>query len=337
MKFKEKILSIIIALIVVTVPNFQAFALSVNDTKSLETIAESTIEIVNDNSGTVTYKNIEDFITEVKKSISDISDIELSKFILDYTRQDYEGLPDKIILNTLNYKEIILADEYIMVSEKGDVASISQKKAERLIAKEKARKATSNKAWTSDNGYMKITTSASLIKKSGNKLYYQIATKCNWLKPPLLFFKDVVALHHTGTFDDSYEVYGYLYENVKCCTTTYNDRYETKNGKSASNIKIEYPQVSVANTRFKLVSTSGYTCTKQVSQHAKIINNIEAYLSYGIILKKDNAYNVQGAYCHKQISAGSIGVSVSAGGISFSMSIKGSKKDYNAKPITVNT
>ena len=87
--------------------------------------------------------------------------------------------------------------------------------------------------------------------------------------------------------------------------------------------------------RFKLVNTKIFTCNNNVKYHPKDVESIEAYLSYGIILKPGETYNVQGAYCHKRFGAGSISVSISGGGPSFGATLKTVIDEYKARPITV--
>lgn len=313
-----------------------------NTTPPLKNIAEATVKKY-DNGELKTYKNIDEFIKKVYSTNNNVDKLELAKFIMDYTNQEYDSLPEEIILECLDFKEISYSEDYLKVNENNDIEYLSENEMKNQLAIEELKstnspkKATSS-SWTSSNGYMKITTSYSLRKTSGNRKYYTISSTAKWLKLPICYFQDVFTIGNSATFDSSYEEYGYLQENLECCTHTYTYKNSAKKNANGSNVKFDYSGgVNNAAIRFKLQSALLYTCPELKNNHMHSINSITAYIRYGIIVNKGTSANIQGAYCHKQISASSIGISASGdGSISFSLSVAGKKNDYKARPITIN-
>ncbi len=333
MKFK-RILSIIFAmLLIISSLPICVFASEPIDANSLDEIANGTIEIQMDDN-VILYKNIDCFVETVKETFPEINDIDIAKFILDYSKKDYSNFSDDMILEAISYKEIYVSEEYIKVTDYGEVEYLSKEEAEKAIRLEKINENLSRASWTSPNGYMKITTTASHNKTSGNKKYYIIDSKATWLQMPVCFFKDVFVLNHTGTYDDSYTGTGYLSETLNCCTSSKNYKDTATTAKNGSNVVFEYPNTNVAAIRFGLVSSSGYTCNRITSgSHSRAVSGIESYIKYRIIVNSGSSANVQGAYCHKQVSVGSIGIGITSGSVSFSLA--GSKKEYKASPITI--
>ena len=121
---KKFINTILIIAFILIVP-FNIYANQKSDNQSIILIAD---EIINkeisysQNSTAITYKNIESFINYIKENIENISEIDLAKFIIDYTGQEYDGLSEEIILETLNYKEITVSTNYIRVSNDGTLS-----------------------------------------------------------------------------------------------------------------------------------------------------------------------------------------------------------------------
>ncbi len=327
-------------LIMVSMP-FYSFAGQSNQAISFKSIADNIIEKQIDKSEnyqTITYKNIEDFVTKTKELIPDTNDLELAKFILEYTNQDYSNLPDEIILETIGFNEISIVDQYIKVSEDGQTEYISKNEAESAVAVEKIREnmasITPLNEWTSPNGYMKIRTSYLLASESSNYKYYIISAEATWLKIPSCFFEDVLTIGHTGKYDNTYNnKYGYLSETINCCGTKKTYKWETTNNNSGVNF--EYSATTFAAIRFKLInaSASGHVCNRITNNHSKSVSSISSFIRYRVIFTKNSANNIQSAYCHKQIALGSISISASNGSVSFSLS--GTKKEYKIEPILI--
>ena len=102
---------------------------SAEESPTLESIADSIIEITTDNTNenpTTTYNNIEEFVNEVRNQIPDIDDLELANFIMDYTGQEDLEVADEETLKYLGFKEIIVSEDYIKVDEAGNTESMTQ-------------------------------------------------------------------------------------------------------------------------------------------------------------------------------------------------------------------
>ncbi len=117
--------------------------------------------------------------------------------------------------------------------------------------------------------------------------------------------------------------------SVIILSSKHNDSTDFPHG----NLSLDYPSVTGAAIRFKLHGLD--TCSKPTVGHLRRVQSISAYLTYGIVFDGTGALNVQGAYCHKKLSAGSIGTGFSSGSVSFSLSVVGTKDDYCARPITI--
>ena len=335
-KQSKQMLSLIIAVLFLMLSlAFSSFAeedVSVQD--SMLRLAEQSIFVTSemvDNSYETTYKVIDCFIEQMRCAYPDVSDLELAVFILQFTHQSVENLPDKIILRALEAKEIVTQTEYIQVDSSGGQTILSLQELQCALTEELySETITPQDTWTSSNGYMKIETVCTFTKKVGEKRYYTVSAKADWLKMPICFFEDVLAIAHTGKFNDEVKEFGYKYQNNICCGTVlkYNDSTNFPHGK----LSLDYPSTTGTALRFKLQKP--INCNRSVLAHFKAAQSISAYLTYGIIVEQAGILNVRSAYCHKEVAVGSIGVSCTSGGISFSLA--GLKHDYNARIITVN-
>lgn len=299
----------------------------------------------------IKYDNIDDFIAEVKTEGYVINDLEISKFIMSYTGLDWEGLPDSEILKVLDAKDITISDDYIEADKNGNTSYLSKADIDRLLDVDKktgrilaAKSATADKHWYDDNGYMHIRTVVHREQDKSSKLAgYQIAAYADWLKMPINYYKDVLTIYHNAKFDSSHEVYGKLQQVCYCCTTKFNyldhmcDR--PKNPYRGNNVRTEYINEKVAAIRFQLINSSAYTCKNSVpnQNHLRSVQSILAYMSYGVVHPKGDAFNVQSGYCHKKLPVPSdISISI-INGLSFSLPVVLSKTDYKANPITIFT
>lgn len=342
MKKLMKMFITIMSVVLVISINSVAYAESLQDNNvstteeySLSNLAEDVIKKEKVDDETLLYLNIDEFTEQAKSKGICNDDLELGTFIAKYTNQYSDVMEKADLCDYVNYSKIYSSESVIksLPNGKSTLISEQQAKEEILIDSIKAKSLVgviSNGSWTSPNGYMKIDTSANVSKK--NKKKYKVSSTAKWLKMPVCHSKDVLAIYNTGTFDDSVTESGYVKEVLECCKNKYT--YQAY-GKDKKNAKFEYPKANIVDLRFQLVNTSTYTCNNVVANHSKTVKSIQAYLSYGIILKPGETYNVQGAYCHKRVGAGSISVSISGGGPSFGASFGTQIDEYKARPITV--
>lgn len=333
----------IMSVVLVISINSVAYAESLQDNNvstteeyGLSNLAEDVIKKEKVDDETLLYLNIDEFTEQAKSKGICNDDLELGTFIAKYTNQYSDVMEKADLCDYVNYSKIYSSESVMksLPNGKSTLISEQQAKEEILIDSIKAKSLVgviSNGSWTSPNGYMKINTSANASKN--NKKKYKVSSTAKWLKMPTNHSTDVLAIYNTGTFDDSVKEKGHLTEVLRCCN--YKRRYQADGSYNNKNAKFEYPQVNIVDLRFKLVNTKIFTCNNNVKYHPKDVESIEAYLSYGIILKPGETYNVQGAYCHKRFGAGNISVSISGGGPSFGATLKTVIDEYKARPITV--
>lgn len=184
---------------------------------------------------------------------------------------------------------------------------------------------------------MKLTTTCSLNKTSGNKRYYVVSCTAIWLKMPTCFFEDVLTIGHTGKYDNSYTGTAYFKQTSSCCAHSFSYSDTATSKVNGENVHFEYPDTTLAAIRFGLINPKVYQCnTNSFVTHARSATAISAYIKYRIIENTGETLNVQGAYCHKQVSIGSISITLSKKGTP-SFSLSGSRKDYMAEPLTIYT
>ncbi len=281
----------------------------------------------------ITYENLDMFISEIQSQRSDIPDIEIAKFVLQYTNQQSENLPQDVMLRALESKEAVTQTDYIKVDNNGVQTQITQQEIKsELMADMDQATISPQSSWTSSNGYMKIDTTCVHTKTQGSKRYYTVSVTATWLKMPLFHFEDVLVIAHTGNFDDSVREFGYKYQTNSCCSTNF--KYNYSMNFPNKYISFDYPSSTGTALRFEIESPYAATCSLPTLYHLRMTKSISAYLTYGIIVNGAGILNVRSAYCHKKIALGSIGVSCETGSISFSLA--GAKDEYNARPLTIN-
>lgn len=314
---------------------------------TLNSIANETIQVetqVENEYSLKTYKNIQEFVTESEQQIPDISKSDIGRFLIEYTGQgNSEELPDNILVETADFFEIAVQEEYLQVTPNGSV-SVSETQAMSAIQSRFIANDTISPMayWTSSDGYMAIETTFSLSKTSGNKKYYVVSAKANWLKEPTFTLKDVICISNTATYDDSYNDYAYYKQSHSCyrngslhnTSNKFSDKYADGSGQG-SMVEFFYNSTNGVGAR---VDIQGYGCSGSgdPGQHTYAMHYMEAYIRYRIICNTGNSYNIQGAYSHAEMGVGSIGLSISAGGAGISFSYAGSKSDFKARPVTIN-
>ena len=104
----KKSLSIILSLAMVCTMSATAFA--ADSSTDLSAIADATIQVTQTTSEsgaiTNTFNNLDDFVNAVHTANPAISDYEIATYILDYTGQEYQDLPEEEILSFLTYDNI---------------------------------------------------------------------------------------------------------------------------------------------------------------------------------------------------------------------------------------
>lgn len=337
---RKKLVSfLLICSVFISLFTFQSTAANESDNEhDLQRLANSAINIVcNESISQTTYGNIEAFIEIVHSEQLDVSDLDLAKFLFTYTKQGYENLPDEIIVQILSAKEITIASEYIKVDENGNSHSASEQEVQNALTEEALSCLSAvDSTWTSSNGYMQIQTTYWRTRTSGMSTYYTIAAKARWLKMPVCFFEDVLAIGHAATFDSSVKEFGYRYQTNTCCGTKF--LHNNSTNFSHSSLTLDYPEVNGAALKFKLYSPFLKKCGGHIP-HIQGCDSIESYLMYGIVHTGTTSFNIRSAYAHEKVAIGSVDVSFSVSqsdkSIGIGFSLVGFMDDYNARPVTI--
>lgn len=134
-----------------------ATAFAADSSTDLSAIADATIQVTQTTSEsgaiTNTFNNLDDFVNAVHTANPAISDYEIATYILDYTGQEYQDLPEEEILSFLTYDNISTSSSYVRVDDEGNTI-VSNFDAIPLAD------------WTSNDGYMKslqITVTSKLL------------------------------------------------------------------------------------------------------------------------------------------------------------------------------
>ena len=185
--------------------------------------------------------------------------------------------------------------------------------------------------WTSDDGYMKITTNYSYIKTVGREKYYSVWARGTWQEYPAIALQDAFVLGTSGTFDDSYSEYGSVSQTFTCtsgCTQkTYKNRSVSSSNTIDEDLSFDYERF-IPVMHFVPISPRCDYCTGGARDYY-----FSAYIRYGMIA--DESVNIQAGYAHKTIGFGDISVGIDVNGTpSFSASVA-TVVPYVARAVTV--
>lgn len=293
-----------------------------NPTAILSALAENIIQIAvaEDQDGFIstTYTDLDIFVNAVRENHSNISELNIAEFIMQYTQQEYEGLPDDQILSILEFDNITSTCSYVRIDNNG-TSHVSPVDALPYAS------------WTSNDGYMKITTNYSYDKSVGNNKYYVVWATANWIKMPAVRMEDSFTLGTSGTFDDSYSEFAYVTQNSHCANCPKdisNYREVSSTDLSDDDLELKYSSY----TPYITFDLSEPRCSSCVGPTGNTM--ILCYLKYRISCTGN--VNVQATYAHKTFGIGDITLSVSTSGIpDFSVPFGTTITEYTARAITV--
>lgn len=325
---KKNLLSLILALCLCFALTTPALA-SENAEIDLYEIANSTVQVTEavQESGAVvtTFENLNGFVEEVRNNHLEISDIDLAKFIMEFTEQNSEGLPENEILDMLEYDNISTSNVYLLVDEQGMVEELSKEEALIAMAAD----------WTSTDGVMQITTSSTKTKTSGSQKYFTVWAHATWLKINVNKMSDVFVLGTNAFFNDAFTEQGNVNQTFVCqngCSRQ-TTRYRSVNANSTvdADLVMNYDNF-VPCLYFDNIDTRCDYCTSGSSAKC---TSFSAYIKYGIIA--EGTANIQAAYGHKTFGFGNISVAISATGLPvLSIGAGGSMKSYTARAVTLS-
>ena len=317
----KKSLSIILSLAMVCTMSATAFA--ADSSTDLSAIADATIQVTQTTSEsgaiTNTFNNLDDFVNAVHTANPAISDYEIATYILDYTGQEYQDLPEEEILSFLTYDNISTSSSYVRVDDEGNTI-VSNFDAIPLAD------------WTSDDGYMKITTNYSYIKTVGREKYYSVWARGTWQEYPAIALQDAFDFWALLELSMTVIVNMVLFLKLSPVPAAAHKKHTKNRSVSSSNtidedLSFDYERF-IPVMHFVPISPRCDYCTGGARDYY-----FSAYIRYGMIA--DESVNIQAGYAHKTIGFGDISVGIDVNGTpSFSASVA-TVVPYVARAVTV--
>lgn len=370
----KRAISIFSTLIIAFIFTISGSALNENTAKcdehfNADKLAEKYLSIrtqTDEQGGTKKYiRNISQFRAKLLENAT-LSDAEAAKLIYRYLGKDedyIDNLPEDKLLEALTFTNCVETINYIKCHEDGtneylseaqtiqELSEISRSPAltpdaKDLLSESKLVQETGLKAVSIDpvvtntnDGYMRITltayaTSGSVFGRS----YYIADAYALWLKIPFFKLQDVLVIYSDGTYDNTYNNYGYYTENVSVradgssVTNYYNINnyiYKNSGANNPDAIWFEYPEkICSVGLRFNMWE---YTYSGSTG-HQVTYSNMKAYVRFKVSLYHTDG-GVQAIYGHKQAGIGSISINPANGSIG--LSIVGTMAKYPTETLSI--
>lgn len=315
-----------------------------NVTSELQELAEEYITISHEDAETV-YSNIQEYFTVAREEVPTASDLDLAEAVLDFTEQDYSDLDNDVILETLDFSEISTVDQIYRTKEDGTTELLTYDEAEAILNNPAAPIAS----WESDDGYIRLSTTASKGSKTSNGTPFTLSCTATWLKYPAFRLTDTLAIVYTGAFDDSYVITSTFKESGKCseCGKTFNwsetEKYGPEGNQSphfienSDMINLDFNQANAIGTKCDLkviscVHLVGLGTPANMAETTKLTSTIR----FRILCNETG--EARAAYAHTKL-AGTVSISgsVSSSGVtpSFSGALNIIAAKYSAAPVTL--
>lgn len=271
-----------------------------------------------------TFENLDIFISTVKQQFPSISEYEIAYFLCEYTGQSPDEIPESELLEILQYDNISTTKTFIKITENGIIEEVTEESLISLM----------DESWTSPDNYIRIETGFSKVStSSGYTKKFHVWSIATWLKYPGMRIEDAFALGTSGTFDDSYNEFGFVYQTFKCNRCGRQVKHNRDVNLSTTvddDLSLRYTNSAYPYLLFTPVAPRCPTCSGGLSD-----TYFRAYIKYGVIV--EGSANLQAAYGHKTVGFGPISVSVDKDGSpSFSSTLLDvTIVPYNARPVTL--
>lgn len=318
MKFKVlKILLVTSLLFLLSTPVFA----SEYGNEKLDSIANKTIIVESeiDQAGNIItkYSNLNMFAHTATTTFPSLSQLDLAKYILNYTQQDFTGLSDDEILEILQYNSLSTVKHVLQVNEDGTTTTLNS---------------NIQPYWTTTDGYLEFNTAyAKTGTNNDGSNCWDVWTRATWLKYPLTRSNEALSLGHNAVYDDSVNARAIVSQTFKCLNcgkNTYKNRSTTS---SNGDLNIVHHNLA-PEAHFVAANRTCDNCTTPVGLSD---THFSAYLKYGLITY-GSAHIVPG-YGHTTAGIGSVSVSFDTSGRpSFSGSGTSIVQNYVAPATTVN-
>lgn len=306
----KKLISVLLTITLIFIIPIQAPAAMAKKAPTLKSIADDTIyksaDLTYGNS-TVTYSGIDAFVDEAHAKLSNISDDEITQFLIEYTEQSKLNISEEDANTYLNSKEIVINDRFVKVDENGTKTEIDKDEITAELDREKFSIALSK--YQSNNEYLEFTT---IIARQSDivdgYVDYRVGAYATWLKMPKWHLTDLLFIDFSDhvAFDSSQEIYGKLEETIIC----HNVESHYKSQVWKSDDKPDYftnKNVYVDNgyfggaIGFKLKPAISIKCDCGSLIHRKKLTSIRAFVSFGISVEAGKNFEIQPVYCHTKL------------------------------------
>ena len=306
------------------------------------------------------YLNIASLKQELQNCKYQLSNLELAKEIRIAVGENTEvvnGMEDDLLLEALNYKEVRTKTNYFKVDAYGNSIQISKSQfdldVDSILKKKKATQYENvnsiasdfQNEWHSQDGYLKITSTASRTNgDSPERDYYILSGTAEWEIIPFTKSEDVLVINSSANIDNYYDYYGGAYYNVECTGSDSHrvldnyTEYAYRNNNNSDLVYVYNPSPYGIAVRANL---DGRTCESVDFEypgygawHETTWKKIVIYGQYKVSLYNIDA-SCQVAYSHKTYGFEFIEPSITIYGISFSIAGISEKVDYFANSFTI--
>lgn len=303
-KKMKKAVAIILTMVMTMSASVPAFA-SNSYEEELQCLAESIIqyeEWIDENGNEMCrYSNLDEFVYEARNNYSGIDELEIARFIAEYTNQNIDSLPEPDLLNFLNYKDLTTSHQQFLIDEEGTITPINDNVM----------------PINTNSDKMDIFINYSETGMVGQEKGYQIWARACWTESPNIYYRDAFALANIhGTYNSDAITSGYTHQKFicnNCGRTTTHYRTVSDENLVFNELELDTSNGSCPYLNFLLRYPACGSCGSTYVDET--LN--EAYLSYGISINRNTVLNA--AYGHSVININSIEVSFGENsGISFS-------------------
>lgn len=338
----KKFLSVLVALTMIFTLSMTAFA-AAEGNPNLSDLATEIITVSTVDDETI-YSNIQDFYVAARAEFPSVQDIDLAKAVMERTGQDYTNMSDELILENLDFTEITSTEAVYHLLENGTVEILTPAEAAQIIDNPAAPMAE----WTSEDGYLKLTTFANAGSKISNETPYTLSCTATWLKFPVWRLTDTLAIVYGGAFDDDYTITSTFNETGKCsyCGRTLSWSGTESYGKDGTSsahfiktsdlIELDFAQSQAIGTKLDLKAVSCMHPVDQTAANFAQTTKITGYIRFRVLC--DSTTEARAAYAHTKL-AGSVTISgsVSSSGVSptFGGALDIIAAKYCAAPLTL--
>lgn len=306
----KKLISVLLTITLVFIIPVQASAAMAEKAPTLKSIADETIyksaDLTYENSS-ITYSGIDVFVDEAHAKLPNISNAEITEFLVGYTGQSKLNISEKEANTYLNSKEIVIDNRFVKVDEYGTETKLDKEEIAAELDKEKFSIALSK--YKSNNEYLEFTTIiARQSDVTDGYVDYRVGAYATWLTMPKWHLTDLLFIDFSdnASFDSSQEIYGKLEETIRCHDIESHYKTQVWNSESKpdyftnKNVRINNSYRGGA-IEFKLKPAISIECNCNALIHRKKLTSICAFVSFGISVKAGEDFVIQPVYCHTKL------------------------------------